>query len=327
LAGSESSEINSLINSKASAVVFVNPLAGGGRTGSYLLRMRELFEQQKVNVDFIVTEDATGLEARARAVVDSGHKFLLAMGGDGTFQGLVNASYGSEVVLGVLPTGGGNDFARALGLPRDPIAAARAVLQGTPRAVDLLRVRTADGRERLCIGGGGVGIDVIAAQYAAGVFRRVPGRLRYIISVLRSLRGFTPVNVRVQFPGSALPPMQGRVMLAGALNTPSYGAGLRLARDAQIDDGLLNIVLVRELNALEIAGVLPALIVRGRIWKRFTKHTRAKKALLLTERATFFHGDGEILGPTPVEIEVLPKAATVLAPGRPQFSGEKNLRS
>ena len=146
----------------------MNPLAGGGRTGAYLLRIQELFERQEIHADFIVTEDAAGLETRARAVVGSGHKFLLAMGGDGTFQGLVNATYGCDVRLGVLPTGGGNDFARALGLPRDPVAAAKAVINGAPRAVDLLRIRTADGRERLCTGGGGVGVDVIAAQHAAG---------------------------------------------------------------------------------------------------------------------------------------------------------------
>jgi diacylglycerol kinase (ATP) len=326
LAGSDSSTAASLLNLKTPAVVFVNPLAGGGRTGAYLLRIQELFEQQKIKADFVVTEDAAGLEARARALVDSGHKVLLAMGGDGTFQGLVNATFGSDLLLGVLPTGGGNDFARALGLPRDPVAAATAVLKGTPRAVDLLKIRTADGRERLCTGGGGVGIDVIAAQYAAGIFRNVPGRLRYLASVLRSLRGFSPINVRVQFPGSALPAMQGRVMLASVLNTPSYGAGLRLARDAQIDDGLLNVVLVRELNVLEMAGVLPGLI-SGRIWKRFTTHTRARKALLLTDRPAFFHGDGEVLGPAPVEIEVLPKAATILAPPAPQFSNQKNRQS
>lgn len=324
MAGSDSSITNSLVNSKTSAVVFVNPLAGGGRTGAYLLRIQELFERQEIHADFIVTEDAAGLETRARAVVGSGHKFLLAMGGDGTFQGLVNATYGCDVLLGVLPTGGGNDFARALGLPRDPVAAAKAVINGAPRAVDLLRIRTADGRERLCTGGGGVGVDVIAAQHAAGTFRKLPGRLRYIASVLRSLHGFTPLHVRVQFPGSALPAMQGRVMLAGVLNAPSYGAGLRLAPGAQIDDGLLNVVLVQELSALQKVGVLPALILSGGIGKRFTKQTRARKALLLTDRPSFFHGDGEILGPAPVEIEVVAKGAMVLAPSALHSGGEKD---
>jgi diacylglycerol kinase (ATP) len=300
--------------SEISAVVFVNPLAGGGRTGAYLLRIQELFEKHNVKADFIVTQDAAALEERARAAIESGHKLLLAMGGDGTFQGLVNATYGNPVVLGILPAGGGNDFARALGLPRNPVAAAKAVLKGAPRAVDLMRVRTGDGRARLCTGGGGVGLDVVAVQHAAGIFRRVPGRLRYLASALRALRGYTPINVRAQFPGSALPPMQGQVMLAGVLNTPSYGAGLRLAPDAQIDDGLLNVVFVEQLNALKVATVLPGIITTGGILKAFTRHTRARKVLLLTDRPSFFHGDGEILGTAPVEIEVVPKAAMVLAP-------------
>lgn len=296
------------------AVVFVNPLAGGGRTGAHLLRVRQVFETHRIHAEFVVTESSENLEARARAAIAGGHRFLLAMGGDGTFQGLANAAYGSDVLLGVLPTGGGNDFASALGLPRDAVAAAHAVLRGRPCWVDLLRARTADGRDRLYVGGGGVGLDAEAAAHAAGAYRRVPGRLRYIASALQALRGFKPLGVRAEFPGSELPPMEAKTLLVGVLNTPTYGAGLRLAPDAEMNDGWLDTVFVQDLSALEVLALIPRLLSRGDLPNSCVKRTRARKVRLLTDRPCFFHGDGEILGPAPVQVEVMPNAALVQGP-------------
>jgi diacylglycerol kinase (ATP) len=296
------------------AIVFVNPVAGGGRTGAYLLRVRRAFEARKIAAEFAVTESLEDLEARARAAIDRGRRLLFAMGGDGTFQGLANAAYGSDVLLGLLPTGGGNDFAAALGLPKDFATAVHAVLAGRSRSVDVVRARTGDGRERLYVGGGGVGLDAEAVMHAAGAYRRLPGRLRYIASALRALRGFATLEVRAEFPGSELPSMEAKVLLAGVLNTPSYGAGLRLAPGAQLDDGLLETVFVRDLNAVEVLGLLPRLWWSGDLPNSCMTRTRARRVRLVTDRPCFFHGDGEILGPAPVEIEVMPEAVRVLAP-------------
>jgi diacylglycerol kinase (ATP) len=296
------------------AVVFVNPLAGGGRTGSYLLRARRAFEARKIPAEFVVTESLEDLESRAQLAIDRGHRLVFAMGGDGTFQGLANAAYGSDALLGLLPTGGGNDFASALGLPKDFAAAVHAVLSGQPRRVDLLRARTGDGRDRLYVGGGGVGLDAEAVAHAAGKYRRLPGRLRYIAAALQALRKFTALRVRAEFPGSELPLMEAKVLLAGVLNTPSYGAGLRLAPGARLDDGWLDTVFVKDLNALEVLALVPRLWWSGDLPHRCMTRTRARRVRLVTDRPCFFHGDGEILGPAPVEIEVMPKAALVLAP-------------
>jgi diacylglycerol kinase (ATP) len=236
------------------------------------------------------------------------------LGGDGTFQGLANAAFGSRAVLGILPAGGGNDLASALGLPSGTLAAAEAVLQGQPRWVDLVRVRTADGQERLYAGGGGVGLDAEAAQYAAAAFRRIPGRFRYIASALRALATHTPINVQIEFPQSELAPVKASALLTAVLNTPTYGAGLRLAPDAAIDDGLLNVVLIEDLSATEVLKLLPALMGSGELHTSRVKRWRVERVSLITDRPCLFHGDGEILGPTPVAIEVLPRAIRVLAP-------------
>ncbi len=295
------------------AAVFVNPHAGGGRARRCLSPIKRIFAERSFPADFIFTESTEALESYARSAIQAGRRVLLAMGGDGTLQALVNAAHRREVVLGILPTGGGNDFAAALGLPKNPIAAAVAILSAKPRRVDVLCACTADGSRRLYVGGGGVGLDADAASYS-GAYAHLPGRLRYIAAALRALREFKPLRIRAEFPRSERPPMEAPVLLAGVLNTPSYGAGLRLAPDARIDDGLLTTLFVRNLSALQVLAAVPRLLTRGDLPDSYVTRFSASRVLLTTDRECLFHGDGEILGPAPVEIEVLPKALQMLAP-------------
>jgi len=267
-----------------------------------------------MQAQFVMTNSASELESCAQAAISQGEQLLFAMGGDGTFQSLANASFGADVVLGILPIGGGNDFASALGLPSEPLEAAKAMLCGQPRYVDLVRVRTADGKTRLYAGGGGIGLDAEAARHASGAYRHLPGRFRYIAAALRALAGYVPLSVRVDFPASHIPSFEAKVLLAAVLNSPTYGAGVRLAPGAAVDDGLLHVVLIEELSKLGVLTLLPRLMGSGELRTSRVKRWRAQRVKLTTNRQCLFHGDGEILGPTPVEIEVVPKAVRVLAP-------------
>jgi diacylglycerol kinase (ATP) len=302
------------ICSQSPAVVFVNPTAGSGRALSYLSQIRAVFDTASVAAEFISIGDAKELELSALAAIKRGKKFLFALGGDGTFQGLVNAAYGADVILGVLPAGGGNDFAAGLNLPEDPVAAAEAVLLGQPKQVDLVRARTADGRVRLYLGGGGLGIDAEAARLAGGAFRRLPGRARYVASALRAYCGYSAIGVRAEFSPSEVPPIEAKALLAAVLNTPSYGAGIRLAPEARLDDGWLDAVIVEDLGVFQVLALFPRLLRSGELRTARLKRLRVQSVKFSTDRPCLFHGDGEILGPTPVEIEVVPKAIRVLAP-------------
>jgi diacylglycerol kinase (ATP) len=296
------------------AVVYVNPSAGGGRALACLPKIRKIIEAASASAEFVTVRSAEDLESNALAAIDSGKQLLIAFGGDGTFQALVNAAYGSEVILGVLPAGGGNDFAAALRIPEDPVEAAVAILQAQPKRVDLVRARTADGRVRLYLGGGGLGIDAEAARHANGDFRHLPGRSRYIASALRAFCSSRAIGVRVGFPQSDLPPVEVNSLLAAVLNTPTYGAGIRLAPDACLDDGWLDVVIVEDHSVLQILALLPRLLKSGELRTPQVKRFRVQTVKFTTDRPCMFHGDGEILGPTPVEIEIVPLAVRVLTP-------------
>ena len=308
----DSSPISSLLP----AVVYVNPNAGNGRAVSGLPRIRKVFAAASVPAEFISVGSTQDLEANALAAIQSGKRLLFALGGDGTFQALANATYGSDVVLGILPAGGGNDFAAALQLPADLVAAAETILRGRPMRVDLARERTAEGRVRLYLAGGGLGIDAEAARYANETFRCMPGRSRYIASALWAFCGYRAIGVTAEFPGSHLPSMEVNSLLAAVLNTPTYGSGIRLAPGARLDDGWLDAVMVEDLSAFQVLQLLPRLLKSGELRTPHVHRVRVQAVKFATDRPCMFHGDGEILGPTPVVIEVLPQAVRVLVPAQ-----------
>jgi len=296
------------------ATVFVNPQAGGGLRRGRLARVKAILAARAFPAEFVLSENVEEMESRVRDAISSGHRVLLAMGGDGTLQALVNAAYGCDVVLGILPAGGGNDFAAHVGWPKDAMAAAAGISSAQVRSVDVVRARTADGRQRLYVGGGGLGLDADSAKYSAGDYRRLPGRLRYIVAALRALREFQPLRVHAEFPGSGFASIDAQVLVAGVLNTPNYGGGLRLAPGARVDDGLLTALFVQNLSASQVLRVLPGLLTSGELPDRHVKRVSAPSVRLSADRACCFHGDGEILGPAPVEIEAMPGAVRVLVP-------------
>lgn len=279
--------------------------------------MRSLAASRRWPVQFQVTQNADDLERRAQRAIGDGRRVLLAMGGDGTFQTLVNAAVGAaDVILGVIPTGGGNDFAASLGSPRDPLRALGKIVHGKIQRVDLALAKTADGRERYYAGGGGVGLDSAAAHHAANEYRRVPGRLRYVMAALHALKGFESLDLNVEFPGSNQGTIAAKVLMASVLNTATYGGGVRLAPDARIDDGLLHVVVLENLKMLEIATIVPRLLASGELRTPRIARMKTTRVRLTTGRPCLFHGDGELLGPAPVEVTLIPGAIRVLTPAR-----------
>jgi len=293
-----------------------NPTAGGGLGREALPRLQQFALEKRWGAEFRSAGSSAEFAQIAREEAAAGRERIFALGGDGTFQALLNAVAGSaSVSLGVLPAGGGNDLASALGLPLDPVRAAEMILtQGQAVPLDAARVRTADGAERLYMGGGGVGLDAEAARFASGAYRNMRGRSRYLLSAIRALGEFRGVDVQVSLEGAEQSSLQGTALVLGVLNTPSYGAGLRLAPEARMEDGRLDLVLLENLSALEIAGILPRLAISGEIRTARIQRHRVTRVRIETERPCAFHADGEIVGMTPVEIAVVPGAMRVWRP-------------
>jgi diacylglycerol kinase (ATP) len=312
----------SSFSSQVPDLILANPTAGGGLGREALPRLKAFAAERHWVVEFRSAESSAEFAQIAREEAAAGRERIFALGGDGTFQALLNAVAGSATVsIGVLPAGGGNDLAAALGLPLDPVRAAEMILtRGEAVALDAARARTADGTERLYMGGGGVGLDAEAARFASGVYRKIRGRSRYLLSAIRALGKFRGVRVCVSLEGSEQTFLQGTALVLGILNTPSYGGGLRLAPEAGLQDGRLDLVLLENLSVFEIARILPRLAVSGEICTRRIQRHCVTRAVIETEPLCAFHADGEIIGTTPVEITVVPRAMRVWRP-RPTTQG------
>ena len=303
-------------------LILANPTAGGGLAQEALPRLRTFASENQWSAEFRSTESSAEFTQIARDETAGGRKRIFALGGDGTFQALLNAVAGSaNVSIGVLPAGGGNDLASALGLPLNPVRAAERILaDGEAVRLDAACVHTADGTERLYMGGGGVGLDAEAARFASGVYRKIRGRSRYLLSAIRALGKFHGISVRVSLEGAEQTILQATALVLGVLNTPSYGGVLRLAPEASLEDGRLDLVLLENLSAFEIARMLPRLAVSGEIRTERIQRFSVTRVRIETEHPSAFHADGEIIGLTPVEIAVVPQAMRVWRPRRVRAS-------
>jgi diacylglycerol kinase (ATP) len=300
-------------NSDLDDLLLVNPAAGGGRAGSVLPKFREFARQLNWGIEICLTQNSVDLATKAQQAAEAGRKRILVLGGDGTFQLLLNAvaDY-SQTILGVIPSGGGNDLASALGFPLDPLEAAALLLEGYLCRLDVVRVRTADGKARLYAGGGGVGLDAESVRYSNGKYRNIRGRMRYILAAIRALFHFQAMRVRITLSASQSTPLEASALIVAALNTPSYGAGLYLAPSAKIDDGKLELVLLEDLTLAQILSLLPALMFRGELNTNRVQRFTTESVRIETDVPRWFQCDGELVGMTPVEISIIPQAFSVL---------------
>lgn len=292
-------------------LVLVNPVAGGGRAGRVAPLVESYLGRRGVRARFRAPEGASAMRRHAERAAGEGFEIVAALGGDGTFHQVLAGAYGTGVTLGLLPAGHGNDLARGLGLPLDAIAAAREFARGIARPLDLLRARFADGSSRVYAGAGGLGLDAEATRQASGRFRRLPGAMRYVAGALAALATFVPLELEAALDGE---PLRARVLLAAAANGPCYGAGVQIAPQARMDDGLLDLALVAPLAWTEMAALLPRALTSGDLRSPAVVRRQGRRLRLQTDRLARFQADGELLGDAPEEIEVLPAAVPMVWP-------------
>jgi len=238
----------------------------------------------------------------------------VALGGDGAFHHLVEAAVGSNAILGFLPAGNGNDIAADLGIPIDPLDAAEAFLRSTPRPIDLVRARFGDGRVAHYIGAGGMGLDAESAHLANTKFKAWPGVTRYLAGLSWTFVHERAMDLHAEFDGAS---WDGRILFIAVANSTRYGSGIRIAPEARMDDGWLDVALVSEIRWARLLEAIPIVLTSGDL-RSFpeVRRFRCKRIVLEAERPARVHGDGELLGESPAEFEVQPGAVRVMTPAR-----------
>ncbi len=239
-----------------------------------------------------------------RAVLD-GYDSLVVMGGDGMVHIALQSVVGSPTTLGVIPTGTGNDVSRALGItPRKPLAAADVIAAGSTRRLDVASM------------GDTYYATVLAAGFDSLVNERAnsmtwpTGQMRYNLATLAELRVFHPLAYTLELDGEKL---SCEAMLVAVGNCPSYGGGLRMCEGAEIDDGFLDVAIIKPIRKRELIWLYPKLFKGTHVTHPAYQHHRVRTVSLACE-GVIAYADGERLGALPQTVTVVPSAVRVFAP-------------
>ena len=266
----------------------VNPIAGNGLAQRTHERVRALLESRGIEYRSFVTQAPGDAEALCRNLARDGAEAVAVLGGDGTLNEVVNGLALSDVTCLLVPCGTGNDFAKAMRLPKEPLAALEAQLSAAPGRIDLGRMN-----DRVFANVSGIGFDVEVLRQTVRFKRLGRGILPYLCGVIAALFRFSPLRARVAFDGGPETDMRLTILSIG--NGQYIGGGMKAVPDAVIDDGLLDAIAVEGIDSrLKIATLLPRFI-SGTHARLPLAHATRCKALTIHCPGMTVNLDGELI--------------------------------
>ncbi len=294
--------------------VLVNPAAGaGGRTpggrraqalAATLGRIRQKLHSSGLETQIALTDSAAHAEQLAAQAAEQGEE-VVAFGGDGMARIAAGAIRGSDAVLGVLPGGRGNDFAAVLGIPRDPLAACEVLINGSVRPIDV-----GDVNGQLFLGNASIGLESEVTP-VANAAPPIGGRAVYLAATLYGLARWRPARFELEIDGR---PHSYTGYMAAAANTGRFGGGMRVAPDAQVDDGLLEVVVIGDSSRMKFIRGTPKVFRGTHIHEPNVYVWRAREVRLDADRQFAVYADGDELARTPALVSVVPAALRVRVP-------------
>ncbi|MEP6808444.1 MAG: diacylglycerol kinase family protein [Chloroflexota bacterium] len=298
----------------------VNPIAGSGRAHGIVPRIEAWLKERGIEARVLETRERGHAERLAAAAADLGHDRVIAVGGDGTMQEVINGllasgagTDGGPLAMGIVPAGRGNDMARSVNLPIDPLACLPIALGPRLQPFDVGRATSPDGTSRYFGAAGGVGFDA-AVAYTMAVRRRfwMRGEAGYFLATLNELRRHRNSDLRVTLSAEGEDRVVSqRFLFVAFANGPFYGGGMQICPDARTDDGLLDVCLVGDLSRLAALRELPGIYEAKHLKNPNVEIVRARNVRIEGTSATRVHLDGEPFGTVPVEITLLPGAMSV----------------
>jgi diacylglycerol kinase (ATP) len=296
-------------------VVAINPSASFGSTRDVGPAVVQTLRALGHDVTSLTEPDFESLIASARAAIKSKPDALVVVGGDGMINLGTNLLVGTKVPLGIVPSGTGNDMARGLGIPIDNTEAAidrlADALQREPRVIDVARVGWTDEDgtkgERWFACALSAGFDSIVNE-RANLMHHPKGPSRYIIALLAELARLKPRHYRLELDGMSV---ETDALLVSIGNNVSLGGGMKITPDAKLDDGLLDVLIVKPLSRIAFLRIFPS-VFKG-------EHTSDPRVIIERARririeadGMVAYGDGERFAPLPIDVEVVPGALRIL---------------
>jgi diacylglycerol kinase (ATP) len=276
------------------STLICNPAAGSGRARRALPRVLDVLRAMGHEPRVWETRGRGDAERLAGAVAEG--EALGVLGGDGTLNEVINGLQGRAVSIALLPCGTGNDTARGLGLPTRAVAAARALAEARERAIDL-----GEANGRLFCNVAGVGLDGEVVRLLSTGSLGVRGKAAYAVAFLATAANLRASPVHIQVDGSAW--QERETLMISCANGRSYGGGMRIAPDADPEDGHLDTCTILAIGRLALVRAFPRVYLGTHVTHPCVRMGRARELRLYGERPLPIQVDGEPAGRLSVDAE------------------------
>lgn len=300
----------------------VNPRAGAGRAARVAAAAGPLLRASGIEPVVHICANGDQPAQFAAAARQAGADVIVAVGGDGLVAGVAEglldgvgngSAPAPRPALAVVPTGSANDYARALGVRKLSLSD-HVVLIADPQAratVDVMRVDAPTG-VRHVLNIGGTGFDAVVAERATRIIR-LRGAPRYVTAMLAELPRFRGAAFQLTLDGT---PLETRAMLIAVANGTTYGGGMRVAPQAHLQNGWLDVCVIGEMSRFDFMRAFPSVFRGAHVsHPRVTMH-RAHEVTIAADQRMAILGDGELIGELPATFRVMPRVLeVVVAPG------------
>lgn len=260
-----------------------------------------------------IGEAAGDAQRDAAAAVDAGFGTVIAAGGDGTLNDVLNAimPHSAKVRLGLLPLGTGNDFARTLEMPADLSAALEVLRAGQTRAVDVVQATSGKTRRHFLNASAG-GFSGVVNEKLTDEVKAAWGPLSYIRGMIEALPELSPYACRLILDDE--PPFELSCFNLVVANGRALAKGIPIAPEADPTDGWLDLVAIRETSGARLALLVPLVLAGRHLESDDVLFRRARRIAIHAAPSMAFNTDGETFGDTPLVFEVQPRAVEMIAP-------------
>jgi diacylglycerol kinase (ATP) len=297
-------------------VFLVNPASDNGRTGRRWPQLARRAARAGLEGETLLSERPGQLIELASAAADRGATLVVAVGGDGTLNEVVNGVAGRDVELATIPLGTGMDFGRTYGLPTKFDDAVRVALTGDTRTVDAGRVRyrtwSGDDASRWFANVGTVGMSGAVAQRANGMSKALGGRVTFFYALTREFLAWKNTEVSVTIDGAER--RSGLMHDVIVANGAWHGGGMMLAPDAKPDDGVFDVVLIGDVSKLDFITTAPKIYKGRHVTHPKVEVLRGATVAVAAGERLPIEVEGEQVGATPAVFEIVRNALRVRVP-------------